>query len=51
MAFLMEQAGGSATDGKKNILDISVDDIGQRSPIYIGSHFEVKKARAFLEKA
>ena len=51
MAFLMEQAGGSATDGKKNILDIPVDDIGQRSPIYIGSHFEVEKARAFLEKA
>jgi fructose-1,6-bisphosphatase I len=50
MAFLMEQAGGSATDGKKNILDIPVDDIGQRSPIYIGSHFEVEKARAFLEK-
>lgn len=51
MAFLMEQAGGSATDGKKNILDIPVDDIGQRSPIYIGSRFEVEKARAFLEKA
>ena len=51
MAFLMEQAGGSATDGKKNILDIPVDDIGQRSPIYIGSHFEVEKARVFLEKA
>ena len=51
MAFLMEQAGGSATDGKRNILDIPVDDIGQRSPIYIGSHFEVEKARAFLEKA
>jgi fructose-1,6-bisphosphatase I len=51
MAFLMEQAGGSATDGKKNILDIPVDDVGQRSPIYIGSHFEVEKARAFLEKA
>ena len=50
MAFLMEQAGGSATDGKKNILDIPVDDVGQRSPIYIGSHFEVEKAREYLEK-
>jgi len=49
MAFLIEQAGGSATDGKTNILDISVEDIGQRSAIYIGSRFEVEKAREFLE--
>jgi fructose-1,6-bisphosphatase I len=49
MAFLIEQAGGSATDGKTNILDISVEDIGQRSAIYIGSRFEVAKAKAFLE--
>jgi len=51
MAFLVEQAGGEATDGRQLILDISVDDIGQRSPIYIGSRFEVDKAREFLEEA
>jgi fructose-1,6-bisphosphatase I len=50
MAFLMEQAGGEATDGKQAILDISVEDIGQRCPIYIGSRFEVEKAREFLEE-
>ena len=49
MAFLIEQAGGSATDGKTKILDISVEDIGQRSAIYIGSRFEVAKAKEFLE--
>jgi len=26
-----------------------VEDIGQRSPIYIGSRLEVEKARAFLQ--
>jgi len=51
MAFLMEQAGGDATDGRINILDISVVDIDQRSPVYIGSRFEVEKAREFLDKA
>jgi len=50
MAFLMEQAGGKATDGKELILDIPVADIGQRSPIYIGSRFEVEKAKEFLEE-
>lgn len=49
MAFLIEQAGGSATDGKTKILDISVEDIGQRSAVYIGSRFEVAKAKEFLE--
>ncbi len=50
MAFLMEQAEGMATDGKELILDIPVEDIGQRSPIYIGSRLEVEKAKEFLEE-
>jgi fructose-1,6-bisphosphatase I len=50
MAFLIEHAGGMATDGKELILDVPVEDIGQRSPIYIGSSFEVKKAKEFLEE-
>ncbi|MBA4397923.1 MAG: fructose-bisphosphatase class I, partial [Syntrophus sp. (in: bacteria)] len=49
MAFLIEHAGGIATDGETNILEISVEDIGQRSPIYIGSRFEVEKAKTFLQ--
>ena len=48
---IVEQAGGIATDGKTNILEISVEDIGQRSPIYIGSRFEVEKAKGFLQGA
>ncbi len=50
MAFLIEQAGGEATDGRQPILDIPVENIGQRSPIYIGSRFEVTKAKEFLEE-
>jgi fructose-1,6-bisphosphatase I len=48
MAFIIEQAGGKATDGKEDILSIRVEDLNQRSPIYIGSRFEVEKAREFL---
>jgi fructose-1,6-bisphosphatase I len=48
MAFIIEQAGGKATDGTKDILSIKVEELNQRSPIYIGSRFEVEKAREFL---
>ena len=48
MAFIVEQAGGIATDGAKDILAIKVEDLEQRCPIYIGSRFEVEKAMEFL---
>jgi fructose-1,6-bisphosphatase I len=48
MAFIIEQAGGMATDGKKDILAINVAELNQRCPIYIGSRFEVEKAKEFL---
>ena len=48
MAFIIEQAGGMATDGKQDILSIKVEDLDQRCPIYIGSRFEVEKAKEFL---
>jgi len=48
MAFIIEQAGGIATDGEKDILAVEVEDLEQRCPIYIGSKFEVEKAMAFL---
>ena len=48
MAFIVEQAGGRATDGSKRILDIQPTDLHQRVPIYIGSEKMVKKAEKFL---
>ena len=36
-AFIMEVAGGCATDGKQRILDIVPDALHQRSPFFIGS--------------
>ena len=36
MAFLIEQAGGMATNGVENILDMTPKTLDQRSPIYIG---------------
>lgn len=50
VAFIAEQAGGLATDGKEDILSLKVEELDQRCPIYIGSRFEVEKAREFLAK-
>jgi fructose-1,6-bisphosphatase I len=45
----MEQAGGKATDGYQDILSVPVTDLEQRSPIYIGSRFEVDKVKEYLQ--
>lgn len=37
LAFLIEQAGGRATDGTQPILDIVPGEFHQRAPLYIGS--------------
>lgn len=48
MAFLIEQAGGAATNGKIPILDIVPEGLDQRSPVYIGCKEDVDKAGDFL---
>ncbi len=47
LAFLAEQAGGKATDGKNRILDIELKDLHQRTPFYVGSKNMVEKAESF----
>jgi len=41
MAFIVEQAGGAATDGKQRILDIAPHKLHQRVPVFLGSKNEV----------
>ena len=48
MAYIVEQTGGKATDGKEDILSLQVTSVNQRSPIYIGSATEVQMAGQFL---
>lgn len=42
LAFIIEQAGGKAVDGENNILDINPENLHQRTPLVIGSKFEVE---------
>lgn len=37
MAFIMEVAGGMATDGTKRILEVVPEHLHQRSPLFLGS--------------
>jgi fructose-1,6-bisphosphatase I len=48
MAFLMEQAGGRATNGFKRILDIQPGRLHERTPLFIGSEEDVVIAEQFL---
>ena len=43
-AFLMEQAGGLATDGFGRIVEIQPTSLHQRTPLFIGSENMVKRA-------
>jgi len=47
LAFICEQAGGKASNGKERILDIDPTELHQRTPLYIGSKEDVKVAEAF----
>src|ERR1035437_4925292 len=50
LAFIIEQAGGKATDGMKRILDIEPSAIHQRTPFFIGSPELVDMAAEFMAK-
>jgi len=41
VAFLIEQAGGRATDGHQRILDLIPKKLHERSPIFCGSHDDI----------
>jgi fructose-1,6-bisphosphatase I len=47
LAFLAEQAGGSASDGYGRILEIKPKDLHQRTPFYVGSKNMVEKAISY----
>jgi len=48
MAFIIEQAGGRAIDGKKRLMDIVPTDIHECSPIFIGSKSNVDEVAKLI---
>ena len=49
LAFLVEQAGGRASDGTQNILDIIPDRLHTRTSVVIGSKEDVKLVESFID--
>ena len=47
MSFLIEQAGGAATDGRQRIMDIAPSQLHQRVPVFLGSKKEVEAATRY----
>ncbi|KQZ44259.1 class 1 fructose-bisphosphatase [Duganella sp. Root1480D1] len=50
MAFIVEQAGGMATDGKRRILDIQPEKLHQRVPVFLGSRDEVALVTSYHQE-
>ncbi len=50
LAFLVEQAGGYASDGVRPILDIEPQKLHQRVPMFIGNRMLVEKAEALIRQ-
>jgi fructose-1,6-bisphosphatase I len=49
MAFIAEQAGGKASDGRVRIMEIEPTELHQRVSFFCGSYNMVKKAEEFMK--
>ncbi len=48
LAFIVEQAGGMATNGFHRILEKNVESLHQKTPLFIGSKAMVEKSMEFM---
>ena len=51
MSFIVEQAGGAATNGKGRILDIQPTSLHERVSVILGSKNEVDRVTAYHREA
>jgi fructose-1,6-bisphosphatase I len=47
MSWLIEQAGGAATDGRQRIMDIQPTKLHQRVSVILGSKNEVERVTGY----
>ena len=50
MSFIVEQAGGAATDGSKRILEVQPKALHQRVAVILGSRNEVERVTSYHQK-
>jgi fructose-1,6-bisphosphatase I len=49
LAFIVENAGGAASNGHGRIMEIKPESLHQRTPLFIGSKEEVRLVESFLK--
>ncbi len=47
LAYLCEQAGGKGSDGRQRILDIPVNKLHQRLPLFLGSSHDITELESY----
>jgi fructose-1,6-bisphosphatase I len=50
LAFLMEQAGGRASTGTQNLLDVVPEALHSRTPLIVGSKEDVALVESFIQE-
>ena len=50
LAFIAAQAGGYASDGVGDLLDLQPKDLHQRVPLFVGNRDLVERAEAFIRQ-
>jgi fructose-1,6-bisphosphatase I len=50
LAFVAEQAGGYASDGRQAVLDIQPTSLHQRTPLFVGNRDLVEAAESFIRE-
>jgi fructose-1,6-bisphosphatase I len=50
LAFIIEQAGGKASNGNKRIMEVPLTELHQRTPLFLGSSVMVDKVVEFMVK-
>ncbi len=48
LAFIAEQAGGYASDGIGDVLDVQPHKLHQRTPLFVGNRSLVEQAEGFI---
>ena len=50
LAFVAEQAGGAASNGRQRIMELAPSALHQRTPLFLGSPEDVADAEAFVQE-
>jgi fructose-1,6-bisphosphatase I len=51
LSFIIEQAGGKASNGNERILELEAAKLHQRTPIFIGSSILVERVEKLIQES